>query len=260
MDGLQIHDFYRRLLLEGIVPFWWKHGVDGEYGGVLSSMEEDGTAISGDKYIWSQGRWAWVCAALYNRIGSPVMTDLKVEFKFDGAKPEQGPAVTRTYPADAHDLFAGEQLVVVGRYKQFGAGKVFISGKVGAEERKFDFPVNLNEVTHAFFERTAALEGGDLGAAMKAVVESNGADAKAAATLAQTPALMELQAENERLMQRVGLEPEGRKFMPHVTLARLRDSSSRQVADYLATHPFLAPRISNSSPAPLPEIKLPDSE
>jgi 2'-5' RNA ligase len=61
------------------------------------------------------------------------------------------------------------------------------------------------------------------------------------ATLAQTPALMELQAEHERLMQRVGLEPEGRKFTPHVTLARLRDSSSRQVADYLATRPFLAP-------------------
>ena len=54
------------------------------------------------------------------------------------------------------------------------------------------------------------------------------------ATLAQTAALMELQAEHERLMQRVGLEPEGRKYTPHVTLARLRNSSSRQVADYLA--------------------------
>jgi RNA 2',3'-cyclic 3'-phosphodiesterase len=47
--------------------------------------------------------------------------------------------------------------------------------------------------------------------------------------------LLDLQAEHERLMQRVGLEPEGRKYTPHVTLARLRDSSSRQVADYLAT-------------------------
>src|SRR2546425_9347085 len=49
------------------------------------------------------------------------------------------------------------------------------------------------------------------------------------ATLAPTPALMELRAEHERLMQRVGLEPEGRKYTPHVTLARLRESSSRQV-------------------------------
>jgi 2'-5' RNA ligase len=61
------------------------------------------------------------------------------------------------------------------------------------------------------------------------------------ATLAQTPALMELQSEHERLMQRVGLEPEGRKYTPHVTLARLRDTSSRQVADYLATRAFIAP-------------------
>ena len=53
------------------------------------------------------------------------------------------------------------------------------------------------------------------------------------ATLAPSPALMELQAEHERLMQRVGLEPEGRKYTPHVTLARLRDSSPRQVAEYL---------------------------
>jgi len=58
------------------------------------------------------------------------------------------------------------------------------------------------------------------------------------AIIAAIPAvapLIELQAEHERIMQRVGLEPEGRKFSPHVTLARLRDSSSRQVADYLAT-------------------------
>ena len=47
--------------------------------------------------------------------------------------------------------------------------------------------------------------------------------------------LIELQAELERLMQRLGLEPEGRKFTPHVTLARLRDASSRDVAEYLSS-------------------------
>ena len=36
-------------------------------------------------------------------------------------------------------------------------------------------------------------------------------------------------------MQRLGLEPEGRKFTPHVTLARLRDSSPHDVAEYLTT-------------------------
>src|SRR3954451_8382346 len=61
------------------------------------------------------------------------------------------------------------------------------------------------------------------------------------ATLAQTQALMDLQSEHDRLMQRVGLEPEGRKYTPHVTLARLRDSSSWQVADYLASRALRQP-------------------
>src|SRR5262249_51953071 len=62
------------------------------------------------------------------------------------------------------------------------------------------------------------------------------------ATLGAVQALMELQAEHERLMQRVGLEPEGRKYTPHVSLARLRESSNRQVADYLALRaPFRSP-------------------
>lgn len=54
------------------------------------------------------------------------------------------------------------------------------------------------------------------------------------AVAAPVQALLDLQAEHERLLRRIGLEPEGRKYIPHVTLARLRDSSSRQVADYLA--------------------------
>jgi len=68
MDPASLHRQYRELLLDGIVPFWKRHGVDAEYGGVLSCMQEDGTPISGDKYIWSQARWVWVCSALYNRI------------------------------------------------------------------------------------------------------------------------------------------------------------------------------------------------
>jgi 2'-5' RNA ligase len=54
------------------------------------------------------------------------------------------------------------------------------------------------------------------------------------AGVAPSPALLDLQAEHERVLRRIGLEPEGRKYVPHVTLARLRQSSSRQVADYLA--------------------------
>jgi 2'-5' RNA ligase len=58
------------------------------------------------------------------------------------------------------------------------------------------------------------------------------------ATVSPERALLDVQAEHERLLQRMGLEPEGRKYTPHVTLARLRDSSSNQVAEYLAARGF----------------------
>ena len=58
------------------------------------------------------------------------------------------------------------------------------------------------------------------------------------AQVAPAQALIEAQAEQERLMQRIGLEPEGRKFTPHVTLARLRDASSFAVADYLSARGY----------------------
>ncbi|MBS7541133.1 RNA 2',3'-cyclic phosphodiesterase [Ancylobacter lacus] len=58
------------------------------------------------------------------------------------------------------------------------------------------------------------------------------------AAVKANPALTELQAEQERLMKRVGLPPEGRNFRPHVTLARLRNTPPRQVADYLAVRGY----------------------
>jgi 2'-5' RNA ligase len=69
------------------------------------------------------------------------------------------------------------------------------------------------------------------------------------AVVAPAQPLLEVQAEHERLMQRIGLEPEGRKYTPHVTLARLRDSSSWEVAEYLSargyfrTSPFRVSRF-----------------
>jgi RNA 2',3'-cyclic 3'-phosphodiesterase len=48
------------------------------------------------------------------------------------------------------------------------------------------------------------------------------------------PALMDLQAEQERRLRRIGVAPETRKYTPHVTLARLRGVAQAAVADYLA--------------------------
>jgi 2'-5' RNA ligase len=55
------------------------------------------------------------------------------------------------------------------------------------------------------------------------------------------PALIEMQAEQERLLRRIGAPPEPRKFIPHVTLARLRGVSAGAVAAYLGTRGYFPP-------------------
>lgn len=51
-----------------------------------------------------------------------------------------------------------------------------------------------------------------------------------------TPALIELQAEHERILQRLGLPAEGRRYIPHLTLARLKGTTSTDVARWLSEH------------------------
>jgi 2'-5' RNA ligase len=46
--------------------------------------------------------------------------------------------------------------------------------------------------------------------------------------------LTRLQAAQERVLQRAGLPPEGRKFVPHVTLARLRSTGPEDVARFIS--------------------------
>jgi RNA 2',3'-cyclic 3'-phosphodiesterase len=50
------------------------------------------------------------------------------------------------------------------------------------------------------------------------------------------PALLQLHSKIELALIRVGLEPDGRRFAPHVTLARLRDPVLDQLGQFLAAH------------------------
>lgn len=59
---------YRAELLERVVPFWLRHALDQEYGGLFTCIADDGTVLAEDKYLWSQLRAIWTFAALHNRI------------------------------------------------------------------------------------------------------------------------------------------------------------------------------------------------
>jgi 2'-5' RNA ligase len=66
---------------------------------------------------------------------------------------------------------------------------------------------------------------------------------------AASPDLYALQAEIERICQRLGLSADPRKFTPHVTLARLKNTSPIDLAGYLSargnfsTSPFRVSRF-----------------
>lgn len=57
-----------------------------------------------------------------------------------------------------------------------------------------------------------------------------------------TPELAALHTKIENALRRLGAPPEPRKFVPHVTLARLRGASVAGVADYLSARSFFSPR------------------
>jgi 2'-5' RNA ligase len=62
--------------------------------------------------------------------------------------------------------------------------------------------------------------GGDTPRALSAGVENS-------------EGLQRLQAAHERVLRRAGLEPEARRFVPHVSLARLRGASAVEVAEFI---------------------------
>jgi 2'-5' RNA ligase len=69
------------------------------------------------------------------------------------------------------------------------------------------------------------------------------------AAVQPSPTLRDLQGEHERIIQRIGLEPERRRFRPHVTLARIKGVSEADAAAYLSlrgdfrTPPFAVGRF-----------------
>jgi Ca-activated chloride channel family protein len=98
---------------------------------------------------------------LYSKISSPVLTDVAVKFDFDELRTEEGDPINRIFPKQVNDIFEGEQLVLVGRYRKSGLTKVTITGTVGDKKQTFDFPGTLvkssPDESYAFVEKLWAM-------------------------------------------------------------------------------------------------------
>ncbi|MCW5982957.1 MAG: AGE family epimerase/isomerase [Bryobacteraceae bacterium] len=69
MELGELRSRYRRDLFDVMLPFWDRHGVDREFGGVMHGLDYDGACIRTDKQLWFQGRAIWVYSFLYNHFG-----------------------------------------------------------------------------------------------------------------------------------------------------------------------------------------------
>ncbi len=83
-------------------------------------------------------------SSLYAKIGSPMMTDVAVDIQLDGG------ATSRVYPRQMPDLFRGDQLVLVGRYRQSGEARIRLTGMSAGKKQEFTY--------HTAFAGTSADE------------------------------------------------------------------------------------------------------
>ena len=64
----ELSTFYRRHLLEDVMPFWEEHSIDREYGGYLTCLDRYGTPTDERKCVWFQARQVWMFATLCQRV------------------------------------------------------------------------------------------------------------------------------------------------------------------------------------------------
>ena len=85
----------------------------------------------------------------FDRVGSPIMTDLKVEI--------DGIVVKDVFPRRIPDIFKGEQVILYGRYSGGGRKTVRLSGMINGVRRTLeysvDFPEHSNDDRAAFVPR-----------------------------------------------------------------------------------------------------------
>ncbi len=76
---------------------------------------------------------------LFERIESPVLTDLKISF--------EGVEVTDRFPQRLPDLFAGQPVVIYGRIAKGRVGTAHLSGRAGDEIFQSSVPFDTGKAT-----------------------------------------------------------------------------------------------------------------
>lgn len=86
-------------------------------------------------------------SSFFSKINDPVLSDLSLDFS--------NIKTTKIHPGKLPDLFKGQQLMVLGRYKGEGKSTAKLRGKFSDEAKTFDYAVNFpaEETKHEFIPR-----------------------------------------------------------------------------------------------------------
>ena len=142
VDSQQILDNLKREASDNLRLFSFGVGYDVDTF-LLDSLAQEHHGAS--TYVVPGEHLDEVLSAFYTKISTPVMTDLELDFGEAG--------VYDIYPNPLPDLFAGSQIVIVGRYRQPGSTQVTLTGRVADERQTYRFPEQI------FHSETSPLSG-----------------------------------------------------------------------------------------------------
>ena len=65
----EVRKRYYDELVDDVLPFWLKYGMDPANGGIYTGLDRDGSLIESDKSVWFQGRALWTFCTAYEKVG-----------------------------------------------------------------------------------------------------------------------------------------------------------------------------------------------
>ncbi len=96
---------------------------------LLDTLAQENHGLSA--YVKPEESMDEMLSGFYSRISDPVLTDLSIDFG--------DLAVYDVYPSPLPDLFAGSQVVIVGRYRSGGTTDITVKGMVNGEPKLFRY-------------------------------------------------------------------------------------------------------------------------
>jgi Ca-activated chloride channel family protein len=116
---------------------------------LLNELAENhhGTA----QYVEPSENLETALSSFYQKIKSPVLSDVKIEYN--------GIQVKDVYPREVKDIFAGNQVILIGKYKDGGKATVNLTGKINGVTKAYSFPLNFEKDAsgHSYLPRLWAM-------------------------------------------------------------------------------------------------------